>query len=132
MSKATGSTLASPTTSPTEQYRTKTLKKTLGPDWNEQVEFLAKSDDVLYFMVWDWDRIGPDNFIGKAQVTRALWEKGQISKQGWAESEINLSLEVPILGGATLCGTLVLRVRAVVGGAVPRQAEPLQIGRAHV
>lgn len=42
-----------------QQYKTKIIKKTLQPVWNEDfVLFIENANDVIIIEVWDWERIG--------------------------------------------------------------------------
>ncbi|KAF5096869.1 hypothetical protein D0Z00_002606 [Geotrichum galactomycetum] len=52
-------------------FKTKTVKKTLNPVWNEQfgLEILSRTRTKLLLQVWDWD-LGPtdDDFLGDVHV----------------------------------------------------------------
>jgi Ca2+-dependent lipid-binding protein len=52
-------------------FKTKTVKKTLNPVWNEQfnLEILSRTKSKLLLQVWDWD-LGPtdDDFLGDVYV----------------------------------------------------------------
>ena len=50
-----------------EEVKTKTIKKTLTPVWNEEYHFNIKSlgTDVLHMSLKDWNAIGKDESISK-------------------------------------------------------------------
>ncbi|KAF5109968.1 hypothetical protein DV453_001259 [Geotrichum candidum] len=58
-------------------FKTKTVKKTLNPVWNEQfsIEILSRTNSKLLLQVWDWD-LGPtdDDFLGDVHVDLAQLE----------------------------------------------------------
>eukprot|EP00118_Oscarella_pearsei_P024773 m.306767 g.306767 ORF g.306767 m.306767 type:complete len:2096 (+) comp41575_c0_seq1:119-6406(+) len=53
-------------------FKTKTIKKALNPTWNENFEFVVTApvpgDAALQVRVFDWDRIGSDELIGKVDL----------------------------------------------------------------
>ncbi|XDT41655.1 C2 domain profile [Nakaseomyces glabratus] len=51
-------------------FKTKTIKKTLNPTWNEKgvIEVRNRVYDVLYLKVMDWDAASADDVIGRATI----------------------------------------------------------------
>ena len=50
-----------------KEFKTKTIKKTLNPNWNESFEWKLDShlDDLLYVNVYDWDMLSKNGKIEK-------------------------------------------------------------------
>ena len=49
--------------------KTKIVKKSLNPVWEETFEFpFTRHDKTLQVQVWDWDAIGSDDFLGLVHI----------------------------------------------------------------
>ena len=48
--------------------RTKTIKKTLDPVWNEFFFFNGLRTDELYFELFDYDFLSSDDYLGKCSL----------------------------------------------------------------
>ena len=48
-----------------------TIKRTRFPRWNETIEMEIGKDtseeELIHVTVWDWDRIGSDDFMGQVR-----------------------------------------------------------------
>jgi C2 domain len=83
-----------------DQHRkTKVKKKTLDPEWNQDFAFLVPSlDSALHVEVWDWDRVGGDDYIGAvtipglADVAGTQWFP-LLTREDEPAGEIELALE---------------------------------------
>ncbi|XP_072137301.1 multiple C2 and transmembrane domain-containing protein 1 isoform X1 [Mobula birostris] len=53
-----------------QKYKSKTILKTLNPQWREQFDFLLGNEkgDIIDITVWDKDSLKKDDFIGRCQV----------------------------------------------------------------
>eukprot|EP01097_Dermamoeba_algensis_P001622 TRINITY_DN1609_c0_g1_i1.p1 TRINITY_DN1609_c0_g1~~TRINITY_DN1609_c0_g1_i1.p1 ORF type:complete len:427 (+),score=92.58 TRINITY_DN1609_c0_g1_i1:43-1323(+) len=52
-----------------QQFKTKVVKKTLNPDWNEKFKFFApKLDGALQVKLWDKDKFTADDFLGEVSI----------------------------------------------------------------
>ncbi|XP_077442181.1 multiple C2 and transmembrane domain-containing protein 1-like isoform X2 [Vanacampus margaritifer] len=62
-----------------QKYRSKTLEKTLSPQWREQFDLvlLEETADVLEVTVWDHDTGLRDDFIGRCQLDLSTLAKEQ-------------------------------------------------------
>ena len=49
-------------------HKTKVIKKDLNPVWNEKFEIVTGTLGHLYLTVYDWDKIGSNESIGKLIV----------------------------------------------------------------
>eukprot|EP00824_Muranothrix_gubernata_P003037 TRINITY_DN1375_c0_g1_i3.p1 TRINITY_DN1375_c0_g1~~TRINITY_DN1375_c0_g1_i3.p1 ORF type:complete len:601 (+),score=125.03 TRINITY_DN1375_c0_g1_i3:100-1902(+) len=55
-----------------EQFKTKTMLRTLNPTWNETCTFdVSFITSDLHVVVWDWDRFTPPDFMGQLKVPLA-------------------------------------------------------------
>eukprot|EP01156_Anaeramoeba_ignava_P002757 Anaeramoba_ignava/a219449_53.p1 GENE.a219449_53~~a219449_53.p1 ORF type:complete len:533 (+),score=174.37 a219449_53:6-1604(+) len=96
-----------------KKQKTKTIKKTLDPVWNEKLKFeKMKLDSDLEFEVYDWDRFGGDDPLGKTKISvRELVESNTnqptIEYEQWqelvpiksgqkAQGEIHIKLSIEI------------------------------------
>eukprot|EP00027_Filamoeba_sp_ATCC50430_P008203 CAMPEP_0168558438 /NCGR_PEP_ID=MMETSP0413-20121227/9974_1 /TAXON_ID=136452 /ORGANISM="Filamoeba nolandi, Strain NC-AS-23-1" /LENGTH=336 /DNA_ID=CAMNT_0008589567 /DNA_START=104 /DNA_END=1114 /DNA_ORIENTATION=+ len=50
------------------KFKTQIVKKNLNPFWDEQFKIPATTQDIIKFIVKDWDRFGSDDPLGEAQV----------------------------------------------------------------
>ncbi|KCV70510.1 hypothetical protein H696_02859 [Fonticula alba] len=69
---------------PVQTFRTKTIRKTLNPQFNETFRFESIEDlstAVIHVSVWDWDRFTDDDFMGHAALPlyKYLSPGGQLS-----------------------------------------------------
>ena len=109
--------------------KTQVIKKTLNPTWNEDFEFFFGYKTVcLRFKVFDYDRIGDHDEIGKAAFPIANLMDGQ-PKDVW------LPLTVKRLGLKQQKGQLHLIIRAewyiplaIVGQWVPMMCPEMHLG----
>ncbi|XP_072922457.1 multiple C2 and transmembrane domain-containing protein 1 isoform X2 [Hemitrygon akajei] len=53
-----------------QKYKSKTILKTLNPQWREQFDFLLGNEkgEIIDITVWDKDSLKKDDFIGRCQV----------------------------------------------------------------
>jgi len=51
-----------------QKLQSKTVKKTLSPDWNEEFTFVFQPDASLIVQCWDWDFLGKHDFMGELMV----------------------------------------------------------------
>jgi hypothetical protein len=52
-----------------EKQKTKKARKDLNPHWNETLFLKAENtSDTLTVSVWDWERIGSDDFMGEVKI----------------------------------------------------------------
>ncbi|KAL4609508.1 multiple C2 and transmembrane domain-containing protein 1-like isoform X2 [Arapaima gigas] len=89
-----------------QKYKSKTMTKTLNPQWREQFDFHLYDEHggVVDITVWDKDAGKRDDFIGRCQVDLSLLSKEQTHK-----------LELPLEEGK---GRLVLLVTLTASAAV--------------
>eukprot|EP00727_Mastigamoeba_balamuthi_P009433 m51a1_g5111 hypothetical protein (1015) ;mRNA; f:342713-346810 len=60
------------------KHRSKTIKKTLNPRWDEKFSFKnVNMQDSLIVEVWDWDAIGSDDFLGVFDVPLCTLSDGK-------------------------------------------------------
>jgi Ca2+-dependent lipid-binding protein len=52
--------------------KTKTVKKSLNPCWNEMLQFGEPSVGNIKVTVMDWDRVGKDDFLGEFTIEASL------------------------------------------------------------
>eukprot|EP00124_Ichthyophonus_hoferi_P001205 Ihof_evm15s57 gene=Ihof_evmTU15s57 len=66
-------------------YKSKTIKKTLAPIWNERLDFGFDSDEIppISIKVYDWDRNGKDDFLGELSYTVEDKDYGQYPPFKW-------------------------------------------------
>ena len=58
-------------------WRSETKMQTLSPVWNERQRVdLSTSDALLHVTVFDWDKIGGDDFLGEALVDLSQYADG--------------------------------------------------------
>ncbi|TWW60003.1 Multiple C2 and transmembrane domain-containing protein 1 [Takifugu flavidus] len=89
-----------------QKYKSKTIAKTLNPQWREQFDFHLYDEQggVVDITVWDKDAGKKDDFMGRCTVDLSLLSKEQTHK-----------LELPLEGGE---GMLVLLVTLTASAAV--------------
>eukprot|EP01080_Neovahlkampfia_damariscottae_P007316 gene7316-11635_t len=61
-----------------KEFKSKTIKKTLNPNWNENFEWKldAHLDELLYVSVFDWDMLSSNDLIGRCVVTMSSLKCG--------------------------------------------------------
>ena len=109
--------------------KTKVIKKTLNPVWNEDFEFFFGYKTVcLRFQVYDYDRIGDHDQIGKAFLPVQTLFDGQ-------PHDVWLPLTVKKLGSKMQKGQLHLIVRAewyipiaIIGQWLPMMCPEMRLG----
>lgn len=57
--------------------KTKTIKKTLNPTWDHVIGIKGLSKVTLQVTLWDWDRIGTDDYLGYCETTFDVGTKDQ-------------------------------------------------------
>eukprot|EP00038_Savillea_parva_P008587 m.177910 g.177910 ORF g.177910 m.177910 type:complete len:679 (+) comp14442_c0_seq1:56-2092(+) len=75
-----------PDSSKESKQKTKIVKKTLDPEFNEEFEWLitpAERGKMLQIAVWDWDRLSKNDFIGSLSFPVQKIESGEIVSSGW-------------------------------------------------
>ncbi|XP_023699095.2 multiple C2 and transmembrane domain-containing protein 1-like isoform X4 [Paramormyrops kingsleyae] len=89
-----------------QKYKSKTMTKTLNPQWREQFDFHLYDEQggIVDITVWDRDTRKKDDFIGRCQVDLSMLSKEHTHK-----------LELPLEEGE---GTLVLLVTLTASAAV--------------
>ncbi|XP_069747663.1 multiple C2 and transmembrane domain-containing protein 1 isoform X3 [Narcine bancroftii] len=72
-----------------QKYKSKTILKTLNPQWREQFDFLLANEksDIIDITVWDKDSLKKDDFIGRCQVDLQGLSKEHTHKLDLALSE---------------------------------------------
>ena len=70
------------------KHKTKTIKKSLNPEWNEVFEFkltneMVKENRRLHLTVWDWDRLTANDFMGGMSLTLEQIMSGSVQTSGW-------------------------------------------------
>ena len=74
--------------------KTKTRLATLSPVWNEVLTYDLHSEDLsqtgkslkdakIELVMWDWDRLDSDDFMGKVAIPLAPFAASQKAKRGW-------------------------------------------------
>jgi len=54
----------------TQKYKAKKILKTLNPHWEDLSWNLScEATETLTFEIWDWDRVGGDDFMGEVKFT---------------------------------------------------------------
>lgn len=62
-----------------QQFKTKTIKKTLCPEWNQTFEFYtSKPTGHILIKVWDKDRWTSDDLLGEAVIPVKKAESGEV------------------------------------------------------
>jgi len=82
-------------------FKTKPKKRTLNPEWNEEfVLFVGTSFSIIKMVVWDCNRVGSDEFMGKLSVPisslpigidHESWYKLEPAIKGTVAGEIRIS-----------------------------------------
>ncbi|XP_043920068.1 multiple C2 and transmembrane domain-containing protein 1 isoform X1 [Protopterus annectens] len=89
-----------------QKYRSKTMPKTLNPQWREQFDFHLYDEQggVLDIAVWDKDAGKRDDFIGRCQVDLSTLNKEKTHKLELVleEGEGDLSLLVTLTASAAV------------------------------
>uniref|UniRef100_UPI00398E385C multiple C2 and transmembrane domain-containing protein 1 isoform X1 n=1 Tax=Pristiophorus japonicus TaxID=55135 RepID=UPI00398E385C len=72
-----------------QKYKSKTILKTLNPQWREQFDFLLTDEkgDILDITVWDKDTMKKDDFIGRCHIDLSGLSKEHTHKMDLALSE---------------------------------------------
>lgn len=70
------------------KHKTKVIKKSLNPTWNESFDFNVTQDMInenrrLHITVWDWDRITANDFMGAISFTLDQIINKTIQTSGW-------------------------------------------------
>eukprot|EP01080_Neovahlkampfia_damariscottae_P006512 gene6512-10520_t len=79
-----------------EQKKTKTIKKTLNPQWNETFDFHVKDMSAPIFLsVYDWDLLSSKDKMGQVVVTLTSLKAG-LNKDLWLPLEKRGALRVEI------------------------------------
>eukprot|EP00010_Vexillifera_abyssalis_P009306 CAMPEP_0201545770 /NCGR_PEP_ID=MMETSP0173_2-20130828/2197_1 /ASSEMBLY_ACC=CAM_ASM_000268 /TAXON_ID=218659 /ORGANISM="Vexillifera sp., Strain DIVA3 564/2" /LENGTH=645 /DNA_ID=CAMNT_0047954261 /DNA_START=29 /DNA_END=1966 /DNA_ORIENTATION=- len=98
-----------------KQYKTETISKNCNPEWNEQWTWiLPNASTQVWVEVWDWDRIGKDNFLGKLKIP--------ITELSFEEHVAFHTLQGSSAEGGTI--QLGLRVGGLNSGALP-EVDPI-------
>lgn len=110
-------------------YRTKTIKKTLNPEWNEQAGFVFhKTPDTLIVHVFDQDAASKDDILGRATVNlRSLWN---LKSHPTGTLEAELPLEGVAKGSIHLVVTC-SKVQEVVGRTPDDRSGEFEIDELH-
>lgn len=91
-------------------WRTSTKLKTLNPKWDVSETMHFKSQDaMLHLMVFDWDKIGVDDFLGEAPVHLSKYVDGK-----WHELRLELLRLNASSGKDPVTGTLEIELRFTV------------------
>lgn len=77
-----------PDASKATKHKTKTVKKSLNPEWNEDFHFKLTNDMVrenrrLHLTVWDWDRLTANDFMGGMMLELSDIMSGTKQTSGW-------------------------------------------------
>jgi len=85
--------------------KTKVVKKCLNPHWNETFRFNVSPSDYATFTLYDWDRFGKDDALGKVTATFEDLIQGQESVKwltltGCAHGQIEVGLLAEDFSGA--------------------------------
>lgn len=83
-----------------QDRKSKTIKKTLTPEWKEDFAFIVPDlDTPIELEVWDWDRVGGDDFIGSGVILlRSLAEETTtdwfpiLTKKGKPAGEVEMTI----------------------------------------
>eukprot|EP01089_Gocevia_fonbrunei_P001444 TRINITY_DN1132_c0_g1_i6.p1 TRINITY_DN1132_c0_g1~~TRINITY_DN1132_c0_g1_i6.p1 ORF type:complete len:324 (-),score=77.65 TRINITY_DN1132_c0_g1_i6:292-1263(-) len=60
-----------------DRFKTKTIKRSLNPQWNETFVFnSANPTDSLSISIYDWDRFGKDDPLGNVSIQLSTLERG--------------------------------------------------------
>jgi serine/threonine protein kinase len=65
------------------RYKTKIIKKSLNPVWEEEFLFPFKENTPLYIQCWDYDFIGSDDFMGEIIITAKQISSFPYSMKDW-------------------------------------------------
>ena len=91
--------------------KTKIVKKSLNPTWDETFEFpLTRHDRTLQVQVWDWDAIGSDDFLGLVHIDLSPAQDGNIAavKAGWLKLQQHPNKKnIQVKGGVHISVSLV-------------------------
>lgn len=68
--------------------RSSTVEKTLNPSWKEDFFYpISEHNQVLRFQVWDWDRVGRNDYLGEAEIPLAKVMGSKRGKKDAPEEE---------------------------------------------
>lgn len=70
------------------KHKTKVVKKSLNPEWNEKIVVpvtpeMVKENRRLHLTVWDWDRLTANDFMGALSMSLSDIINNTIPSSGW-------------------------------------------------
>jgi hypothetical protein len=87
-----------------QEHKTNKQMKTLNPRWNEKCYFKSNATETLEVKVWDWDRIGSNDYMGEVSIplaeTAAAGETTKwyplVAGHGHSPSEVSGEVQIRI------------------------------------